>query len=74
VKVDAAGEEECVDAGVVKLAPVVTMDSLHRSSKLCGGVGDESGKCAESVRFETRRKSPQVMSAVIKNNQIIFIT
>jgi hypothetical protein len=72
--VDAAGDEERSGAGVVKLAPVVTLDSLHRSSKLCGGVGDESGKCAESVRFETQRKSPQVMSAVIKNNQIIFIT
>jgi hypothetical protein len=29
---------------------------------LCGGIGDEPGKCAESVRFETQRKSPQVMS------------
>jgi hypothetical protein len=72
--VDAAGEEECSGAGVVKLAPVVTLDSLHRRSELCGGIGDEPGKCAESVRFETQRKSPQVMSAVIKNNQIIFIT
>jgi hypothetical protein len=74
VKVDATGEEERVGAGVVNLAPVVTLDSLHRNSKLCGGVGDESGKCAESVRFEMQRKSPQVMSAVIKNKQIIFIT
>jgi ribosomal protein L14 len=72
--VDAAGDEERSGARVVKLVPVVTLDSLHRSSKLYGGVGDESGKCAESVRFETQRKNPQVMSAVIKNNQIIFIT
>jgi hypothetical protein len=72
--VDAAGDEERLGAGVVKLASVVTLDNLHRSSKLCGGVCDEYGKCAESVRFETQRKSPQVMSAVIKNNQIIFIT
>jgi hypothetical protein len=61
--VDAAGEEECAGAGVVKLVPVVTLDILHRSSKLCGGVGDEPDKCAESVRFETQRKSPQVMSS-----------
>jgi hypothetical protein len=72
--VDVAGEEECAGAGVVKLTPVVTLDNLHRSSKLCGGGGDESGKYAENVRFETQRKSPQVMSVVIKNNQIIFIT
>jgi hypothetical protein len=72
--VDAAGDEECSGAGVVKLASVVTLDSLHRHSKLCGGVGDEPDKCAESVRFETQRKSSQVMSAVIKNNQIVFIT
>jgi hypothetical protein len=72
--VDAVGEEEHLGAGVVKLASVVALDNLHRSNKLCGGVGDESDKCAESVRFETQRKSPQVMSAVIKNNQIVFIT
>jgi hypothetical protein len=71
---DAPREEERAGAGVIKLAPVVTLDGLHRCSKLCGGVGDEPGKCIESVRFETQRKSPQVMSAVIKNNQIIFIT
>jgi hypothetical protein len=71
---DAPREKECAGAGVVKLMPAVTLDGLHRSSKLCGGVGDEPDKCAESVRFETQRKSPQVMSAVIKNNQIIFIT
>jgi hypothetical protein len=72
--VDAAGDEERSGAGVVKLTPVVTLDSLHRRGKLCGVVGDEPSKCAESVRFETQRKSPQVMSAAIKNNQIIFIT
>jgi hypothetical protein len=71
--VDAAREEERSGTGVVKLASVVALDNIHRSSKLCGGVDDESGKCAESARFETQRKSPQVMSAVIKNNQIIFI-
>jgi len=73
-EMNAAGEEECPGAGVVKLASVVTLDSFHRCGELCGGGGDEPGKSAESVRFEAQRKSPQVMSAVIKNNQIIFIT
>ena len=71
---DALSEEEITGARVVKLFPVITLYSLDLGAELSGGVGDEVSKRAESVKFEAQRKSPQVMSAIIKYNQIIFIT
>ena len=52
-KVDAPGEEESTGAGVVKLAPVVALNSLYGGAELGGGVGNEVGERAESVRFNT---------------------
>jgi hypothetical protein len=72
--VDALREKELTGARVVKLAPVVALDSLDACAELGGGVGNEVSKRAESVRFESQRKCPQKMSAIIKYDQIIFIT
>jgi len=41
---DALGEEEVTGARVVKLFPVVALDSLDVGAKLGGGVCDEVGK------------------------------
>jgi hypothetical protein len=54
-------------------ARVVALDGLHRGTELSRGIGNEGRERAESVRFNTKR-SPQVMSAIVKNDQIIFIT
>jgi hypothetical protein len=72
--VDALAEEEGTNARVIKLAPVVALDGLHSGAELSRGVGNEGRERAESVRFNTKRKSPQIMCAIIKNDQIIFIT
>ena len=61
-------------ARVVKLFPVVALDSLDVGTKLGGGVGDEVGKRTVSVRFKPQRKRPQIMSAIIKYDQVVFIT
>jgi hypothetical protein len=45
-------EKELPRDGVVKLAPIVALDSLHTRVELGGGVGDEGGEGAECVRFE----------------------
>ena len=71
---DALGEEEVTGARVVKLFPVVALNSLDVGAKLGGGVGDEVGKRTVSVRFESQRKSLQVVSAIIKYDQIVFVT
>jgi hypothetical protein len=49
---DALREEEVSGAGIVELAPVVTLDSLDAGVELGRGVGDEGGECAECVRFQ----------------------
>jgi hypothetical protein len=51
--VDALGKEEVAGARVVKLFPVVALDSLDAGAKLSGHVGDEVSKRAESVRFKS---------------------
>jgi hypothetical protein len=71
---DTLGEKEVTSARVVKLFPVITLNNLDVGAKLGGGVGDEVSERAESVRFKLQRKSPQVLSAIIKYNQIIFVT
>jgi hypothetical protein len=72
--VDALAEKKGMGTGVVKLAPVVTLDGLRSGAKLGRGVGNEGRECAESVRFDTKRKSPHIINAIVKNDQIIFVT
>jgi hypothetical protein len=72
--VDALAKKKGMSTRVVKLAPVVTLDGLHSGAELDRGIGKEGRERAESVSFNTKRKSPQVMSAIVKNDQIIFIT
>ena len=52
-KVYAVGEEEGVSAGVVKLTPIVALDSFHRDAELCAHIGKEICQCGEGVRFNT---------------------
>jgi len=53
--VDALSEEKLTGARVVKLSPVVALNSLDPGAKLGGGVSDEVSKRAESVRFKPQR-------------------
>ena len=71
---DALSEEKLMGARVVKLSPVVALNNLDPGAKLGGGVSDEVSKRAESVRFKPQRKRPQIMSAIIKYDQVVFIT
>jgi len=72
--VDALSEEKLTGARVVTLSPVIALNNLDPGAKLGGGVSDEVSKRAESVRFKPQRKRPQIMSAIIKYDQVVFIT
>jgi hypothetical protein len=63
-----------MDGRIVKLAPVVALNSLHSAAELCRDIGKEIGQCSEGVRFKFKWKRSKVMSAIIKYNQIILIT
>jgi hypothetical protein len=67
-------KEKGTGGRIVKLAPVVTLNSLHGAAELCRDIGKEMRQSSEGVRFELKWKSPKVMSAIIKDNQIILIT
>ena len=71
---NALGEEKVTGARVVKLFPVIALYSLDLGAELSGGVGDEVSKRTESVRFKAQRKSLKIVSAIIKYNQIIFVS
>ena len=55
---NAPSEEESAGSGVIKIFAIVTLNGLDASAKLGGGVGEEVGDRAESVRFKAKRKSP----------------
>ena len=68
------GEEEHVGVGVAKFAAVVALNPLNGDIKRGVNISEKVRKSGESVRLETQRKRPEIMRAVIKNNQIILIT
>jgi hypothetical protein len=67
------GEEERAGRGVVKLAAVVALNGLNRGAKLSTCKSEKIGQRLKGLRFETKRKCPGIMSAIIQNNKIIFI-
>ena len=71
---DALSEEEGPSAGIIELLLVVVLDSLDSGAKLSGGIGEEVCERDVSIRLEAQRKSPQIVSAIIKYDQIIFVT
>jgi hypothetical protein len=73
-KDDPVSEEERAGRGVVKLAAVVALNCLDGGGKLRAHIGEKVREDAKSIRFKAQRKSPGVVSAIIKNDQIIFIS
>jgi len=71
-KMNAPSEEERAGSGVIKLFAIVALNGFDARAKLGRGVGEEVGDRAESVRLKSKGKSPQIMSAIIKYDQIIF--
>ena len=71
---NAPSEEESAGSGVIKIFAIVTLNGLDASTKLGGGIGEEVCERAVSIRLEALRKSPQIVSAIIKYDQIIFVT
>jgi hypothetical protein len=68
------GEEEGSGTGVIKLAHVVALDSFNGGTELCGHIRKEVSQGVICVELETKRKHPQVVRTIIKNDQIVFIT
>lgn len=65
-------EKEEVGGGIVKLVIVLALYTFYGSAKLSGNKGEKMGNGGKRVRFEAKRECPQVMGAIIENNNIVF--
>jgi hypothetical protein len=74
VKGDTMSEEECAGAGVVKLTPIVALNTLEGVAELGGNKGEKVSKNGKCVRLKFKGKCTRKVRAIIKNNEIIFIT
>jgi hypothetical protein len=67
-------QEEEAGGRVVKLTPIVALDSFDSPVKLSRHIGKEMRQNSEGVRFKFQGESPLIMSIIIKNGQIILRT
>jgi hypothetical protein len=67
-------EDESVGGGVIKLTSIIALNALDGVAKLHGHKGEEVGEGGEGVGLLAQRKSPQVVGAVIEDDQIILAT
>ena len=62
------GEEKGARGGVIELASVVTLHILDSAAKLSHHKREKVRECGKSLRLETKRKGPQVVRIIIKND------
>jgi hypothetical protein len=67
-------KEEHAGIGVIELAAVVALDCLNGGAELSGHISKEISKGGVRVRLKTQQKRPQIVRAIVENDQIIFIT
>jgi hypothetical protein len=73
-KGDTMSEEERAGLGVIKLTPVVSLDTLDGAAKLGGNKREKVSKSGKRVWLKFKGKRPHKVRAIIKNNEIIFVT
>jgi hypothetical protein len=66
------GVEEGTGRGVVKLPPVVTLDSPDGASKLSGNPREEVREGGEHIRLQAQGKSPKIMSNHLERANNIY--
>jgi hypothetical protein len=66
-------EEERAGLRIIKFTAIVTLDALDGGAKLRPNISEKNRKSGKCLGFEAGRKSPNVVGAIVKNNQIIFV-
>jgi hypothetical protein len=69
---DAVREEENVGR-VIKLASIITLDTLDGVTKLRGHIGEEVREGGEGVSLTAQQKGRRVVSAIIMVDQVILV-
>jgi hypothetical protein len=73
LKLDAMREEESA-GGVSKVASIIALDASDGVAKLRGHKGKEVGEGGKGVGLLAHQKSPQVVDAIIEDDQVILVT
>ena len=68
------GEKECAGLRIVEFTAVVALDALDGGAKLRANISEKIRKSGKCLGFEAERKSPNVVGAIIKNDQILFVS
>jgi hypothetical protein len=58
--------------GVIKFTSIISLDAPDGTTKLRGLKGEEVGEGGKGVGHLAQRKSPRVVGAIIKDDQIIL--
>jgi hypothetical protein len=66
------GQEEGPGGRVVKLTSVAALYSFDSAAELSSNISKNIRQGDEGVRFLFKQKSPQIMSEIIKNDQVVF--
>jgi hypothetical protein len=66
-------EEERAGLRIIEFTAVVALDALDSGAKLRADISEKIRKSGKCIGFEAEWKSPNVVGAIIKNNQIIFV-
>jgi hypothetical protein len=66
-------EEERAGLRIIEFTAVVALDALDSGAKLRANISEKFRKSGKCIGFEAEWKSPNVVGAIIKNNQIIFV-
>jgi hypothetical protein len=67
-------EEESAGGGVIKLASIIGLDAPDGATKLRGHKGEEVAEGGEGVGLLAQQKSPRLVGAIIKDDQVILVT
>ena len=68
------GEKERAGLRIVEFTAVVALDALDGGAKLRANISEKIRKSGKCLRFEAEWKSPNVVGAIVKNDQIIFVS
>lgn len=67
-------EEERPCGSVIELTTIITLNGTNERVELSLCVGAEVAESEEDVGLEPKGKGPKIVSKVVENNEVVFVT
>ena len=67
------GEEERAGLRIIEFSAIVALDALDGGAELRANMSKKIRKNRKSLGFEAKRKSPNVVRTIIKNDKIVLV-